>query len=271
LKKVAIADQMAITSNAVFNNYTDYSGFQLLIGIFAFAIQIYCDFSGYSDMARGVARLLGFELMVNFRLPYFALNPTDFWNRWHISLSTWLRDYLYIPLGGNRHGVFTTYRNLALTMLLGGLWHGASWNFVLWGAYHGTILILYRRFEKRSVHEDPWSTKHNYGVVVFKMIVMFLLTLYGWLLFRAETLEQISYMSVHIFAFLDTGPHINLLPILFYCSPLLLMQLLQYRTGDLLYVTKLPLALQPFIHAAMIFWLLVFGNPNTSEFIYFQF
>src|SRR6185295_2592996 len=109
----------------------------LLIGVYLFALQIYADFAGYSSIARGVAKLLGFELMRNFEQPYFATNITDFWRRWHISLSTWLRDYLYIPLGGNRRGPARTYVNLMLTMLLGGLWHGAAWNFVLWGLWHG--------------------------------------------------------------------------------------------------------------------------------------
>src|SRR3972149_1993846 len=140
-KKVVIADNVREVANLIFNNYTNYSGLDIVIGGLAFAVQIYGDFSGYSDIARGIARLMGFELMVNFRLPYFALNPTDFWQRWHISLSTWLRDYLYIPLGGNRKSNLITCRNLFLTMLLGGLWHGASWNFVIWGAYHGLIPI----------------------------------------------------------------------------------------------------------------------------------
>jgi D-alanyl-lipoteichoic acid acyltransferase DltB (MBOAT superfamily) len=109
-----------------------------------FAVQIYCDFSGYTDIARGVAKCLGFDLILNFNQPYFARNPSEFWQRWHISLSSWLRDYLYIPLGGNRHGEWATYCNLMITMLLGGLWHGAAWNFVLWGAYQGAILCAYR-------------------------------------------------------------------------------------------------------------------------------
>jgi D-alanyl-lipoteichoic acid acyltransferase DltB (MBOAT superfamily) len=151
-QKMVVADNMARLVDATFAPYAAATtmtpvpedGLRLLVVIYAFAIQIYCDFAGYTDIARGTARLLGFEIMLNFNLPYVARNPSDFWHRWHISLSTWLRDYLYIPLGGNRHGTFQTYRNLMLTMLLGGLWHGAAWTFVLWGAFHGFILVVYR-------------------------------------------------------------------------------------------------------------------------------
>jgi len=142
-KKMVVADNCAHVANEVFGSYERYQGLDLLCGMLAFTVQIYADFSGYTDIARGLAKLMGFELMVNFRLPYFASSPQEFWQRWHISLSTWLRDYLYVPLGDNRKGPLATYRNLALTMLLGGLWHGAAWNYVLWGAYHGALLILY--------------------------------------------------------------------------------------------------------------------------------
>ena len=133
-KKVVIADNLSSLVDPVFAWNTPLSGGLVLVSLYAFAFQIYCDFSGYSDMAKGLASVLGFKLMWNFKRPYFALNPKEFWSRWHISLSTWLRDYVYISFGGNRHGSFHTYRNLMLTMLLGGLWHGAAWTFVFWGA-----------------------------------------------------------------------------------------------------------------------------------------
>jgi alginate O-acetyltransferase complex protein AlgI len=139
-KKVIVADNLAPIANMVFGKPpADLTGPEVLIGVYAFAIQIYCDFSGYSSIAQGIAKWLGFDLMWNFKMPYFAVSPSDFWKRWHISLSSWLRDYLYIPLGGNRHGKLMMYRNLILTMALGGLWHGARWTFVIWGLYHGTI------------------------------------------------------------------------------------------------------------------------------------
>src|SRR5205085_3050334 len=136
------------------------SGAMLLTGLYCFSIQIYADFSGYTDIARGLARLMGFELIENFNQPYFASNITDFWRRWHISLSTWLRDYLYIPLGGNRHGRLQTYRNLMVTMLLGGLWHGASWNFVIWGGFHGALLSIERALSVSGAdHRSLWPIK----------------------------------------------------------------------------------------------------------------
>ncbi len=151
-KKIVVADNLARLVNATFAPFSTAGasivapddGIRLLLILYAYALQIYCDFSGYTDVARGVARLLGFDIMLNFNFPYLARNPSDFWRRWHISLSSWLRDYLYIPLGGNRHGTVRTYRNLMVTMVLGGLWHGAAWTFVLWGAFHGLLLVVYR-------------------------------------------------------------------------------------------------------------------------------
>jgi alginate O-acetyltransferase complex protein AlgI len=140
-KKVFIADNLAKIVDPVFSASNPISGAEALIAVYAFAFQIYGDFSGYSDIARGISKLLGFELMLNFRMPYFSKNIREFWSRWHISLSTWLKDYLYITMGGNRFGTLRTYRNLFLTMAIGGLWHGAAWTFVFWGMFHGLVLI----------------------------------------------------------------------------------------------------------------------------------
>jgi len=144
LKKTAIADAVAPYVDEIFAHPDQQSSLRLLFGLYLFAIQIYGDFSGYSDIARGVSRLFGIDLMVNFKQPYLSANITEFWRRWHISLSTWLRDYLYIPLGGNRKGKLNTYRNLMITMLLGGLWHGAAWGFVIWGGLHGLYLAVHK-------------------------------------------------------------------------------------------------------------------------------
>ncbi len=192
-KKVVIADNVALIVNGVFGPYDSLKvttvpedGLRCLIAIYAFAIQIYCDFSGYSDMARGTARLLGFDIMLNFNLPYFAVSPSDFWRRWHISLSTWLRDYLYIPLGGNRRGSCFMYRNLIITMVLGGLWHGAAWTFILWGLFHGLILVAYRLCGDRA--EEPTLSSTN----IVKAVLMFHLVCLGWLLFRAQNLTTVG-------------------------------------------------------------------------------
>ena len=145
MKKVAIADSVAGSVNSIYLTTGVISWADIVCATFLFAVQIYCDFSGYSDIARGTSKLLGIDLMTNFRCPYLSVNPQEFWQRWHISLSSWLRDYLYIPLGGNRGGAWLTNRNLLLTMVLGGLWHGAAWNFVLWGLYQGGLLVVHRK------------------------------------------------------------------------------------------------------------------------------
>ena len=177
-KKLVIADNAGVIANKVFA--LDAPGFYVLwAGVFAFAIQIYGDFSAYSDIARGTARWLGFDLMRNFDHPYMARGPVEFWRRWHISLSTWFRDYVYIPLGGSRHGVARTCRNLFATFVISGLWHGASWNFLLWGAYHGALVVLSRLVTGRRGPGPP-----SRFVAPFQVVGMFALTCVGWLIFR---------------------------------------------------------------------------------------
>jgi alginate O-acetyltransferase complex protein AlgI len=192
-KKMAFADPFARVADNYFTHAAMYPGIPAAwSGVFAFGMQIYFDFSGYTDMAIGMAKLLGFHFPENFRRPYLASSITEFWRRWHISLSTWLRDYLYIPLGGNRHGALMTYRNLMLTMLLGGLWHGASWNFVVWGGYHGALLSL-----ERVVRGDRpgWNP--------FKALATFALVLIGWVFFRAKDLPESLYIIHQMFG----APH----------------------------------------------------------------
>jgi D-alanyl-lipoteichoic acid acyltransferase DltB (MBOAT superfamily) len=156
LKKVVIGDTLGINLvNRVFDNPERFSSIEVLVGVYAYAIKIYADFSGYSDVAIGSAKLFGYDLPKNFDAPYTSKDLQEFWHRWHISLSTWLRDYLYITLGGNRGGTWRTYRNLMLTMVLGGLWHGASWNFVIWGALHGGALAVNRAWQRRKHAKRP--------------------------------------------------------------------------------------------------------------------
>jgi len=188
VKKVAIADQFARIADAYFRDPAAHPGaFAAWSGAAAFSMQIFFDFSGYTDMAIGLAQLFGFHFPENFRRPYLAGSITEFWRRWHISLSSWLRDYLYIPLGGNRGGRLRTYRNLMLTMLLGGLWHGASWNFVIWGGYHGGILSA----EKATGH----TGNPRWGVPL-----TFALATLGWVFFRAQTLGQSVYVVGQMFS-----------------------------------------------------------------------
>lgn len=189
IKKVVIADRLAVSVDAVFAAPLSYSGLSIALAVVAYSIQIYCDFSGYSDMAIGVARAFGYDLCRNFDMPYLSKNPTEFWQRWHISLSTWLRDYLYIPLGGNRKGKVRTKINLMLTMLLGGLWHGANWQMVFWGALHGGALIVHKTFREQT-------KKHGVAIenAVIKTMVsalsvlgMYLFTCLCWIFFRAQS------------------------------------------------------------------------------------
>jgi alginate O-acetyltransferase complex protein AlgI len=189
-KKMAVADQMALFADPVFADPTAFKTSAVWMAVLAYAVQIYCDFSGYSDLALGSAHLLGYHLAQNFNMPYLAANIAEFWHRWHISLSTWLRDYLFIPLGGSRGGTWLTCRNLFLTMALGGLWHGASWTFVVWGCLHGLLLIGHRGFRAfckprpalDAVLQSPPGTALRVGLT-------FLTVIAGWVFFRATTLS----------------------------------------------------------------------------------
>ena len=266
-KKVVMADNLAPFANAVFNDPNQAHGVGVLIGLLAFAFQIYGDFSGYSDIARGVSRLMGFDLMLNFRMPYFALNPSDFWRRWHISLSTWLRDYLYIPLGGNRGGEVRMYRNLALTMLLGGLWHGAAWHFVAWGAYHGLLLILFRLAGGKGAPAETRGGWNRAGAMVF----FFTLTLGGWLLFRVNQLSDVPRMLAHMFQPGIWNGDRALWSLLVFAGPLLLLEAMQEHRGDMLAIKRLAWPARYAIYAFLTFAILVAGARETYAFIYFQF
>jgi alginate O-acetyltransferase complex protein AlgI len=185
-KKLVIADNVAITANKVFA--MDSPSFAMLwTGVFAFCIQIFADFSAYTDIARGTARLFGFDLSTNFNHPYIADSPSDFWRRWHISLSTWIRDYVFIPLGGSRQGSTRTTLNLVIVFLLTGIWHGASWNFALWGLYYALLTIIYRA--AAAVVPAGWQTFP--GLRLGKILLMFLLTNLGWLIFREQNVHQL--------------------------------------------------------------------------------
>jgi alginate O-acetyltransferase complex protein AlgI len=185
-KKLVIADNVSVIANKVFA--LDHPAFPLLwAGVLAFCVQILADFSGYTDIARGTAKLFGFDLIENFRHPYMASSPVDFWRRWHISLSTWLRDYVYIPLGGNRGSRFFAARNVMITFLLSGLWHGASWNYVLWGGYWGVLIVLYNNLTDFA---PRWMSSSR--LLPLKIGLMFLLTNIGWLLFRETDLSQLG-------------------------------------------------------------------------------
>ena len=194
LKKAVFADYIAQYNNIAFGNPTGYTGFELLMAVLGFTMQIYCDFSGYSDMAIGLGSIMGFDLGINFRFPYRSLNVTEFWHRWHITLSTWLRDYVYIPLGGNRKGKVRQYFNLMVTMLLGGLWHGAAWTFVVWGAGHGIALCVHKLCK-------PWLDKIASTPFTRSMswLMTFTLVTFLWIFFRANTFHAAGQVINGIF------------------------------------------------------------------------
>ena len=201
-KKVVIADRLAIGVNTIFNNAQSYGGLYYILAAFMFTIQIYCDFSGYSDIARGAAKVLGFRLMVNFDRPYGSKSLREYWRRWHISLSTWFMDYIYIPLGGNRKGRLIKYRNLFITFLVSGLWHGAAYTFVLWGALHGIYMVVedILRTEYRKI-KDLYGTYKpaDKAIAILSPFVTFGFVMFAFILFRANSISDVSYIFSHIF------------------------------------------------------------------------
>ena len=240
-----------------------------MIATYAFALQIYCDFSGYTDMARGLGKLMGFELTLNFNLPYIARNPAEFWHRWHISLSSWLRDYLYIPLGGSRGGRLVTYRNLMITMLLGGLWHGAAWNFVIWGGYHGALLCGHRAFLERFKR----LRKPGKIADLLSVVVMFHFTCLGWLFFRARSFEQIREFISHIGSDskLAEAAVPMLLQLVLFGGMLFGVEAWMRNVDD---PRSRPLwnsAVAPAFVAVMLLIMILFAPRTAQTFLYFQF
>jgi len=267
--KMVIADNAATVVNATFHQ-SNPSSPAVILAIYAFAIQIYCDFCGYTNIAIGISRMIGFNLTLNFNLPYFATNPSDFWRRWHISLSSWLRDYLYISLGGNRKGEYRTYLNLFITMLLGGLSHWAAWHFVLWGFFHGLLLFIYRLLQTDTAAPSPGQRRMRFWLSV---IFYFQLTCIGWFLFRVENMAQLVTLWHAVTTNLSfagcSAP--DLLKILLLWVPVLSLELWQFSKNDLEPWVKWPVFLRVPFYLAMFYAIVLFGTPEKNEFIYFQF
>jgi D-alanyl-lipoteichoic acid acyltransferase DltB (MBOAT superfamily) len=264
-KKMAFADQFAKVANLYFGDVAAHAGWAAAwSGVFAFGLQIYFDFSGYTDMAIGMAKLFGFHFPINFRRPYLAGSVTEFWRRWHISLSSWLRDYLYIPLGGSREGRFRTYRNLMLTMLLGGLWHGASWNFLIWGGYQGVLLAIERAVRGDRPADEDWS----YPV---RAVFTFGLILIGWVFFRAADLGQSVTVLGQMFGGGDGHTllerwHFGL------AAFALVLSIGEERWEWFERAIRAPLPVYASAVAVMLFCLELFGVLDAAiPFIYFQF
>ncbi|MGL4520223.1 MAG: MBOAT family O-acyltransferase [Phocaeicola sp.] len=279
-KKVVISDYISINFvDRVFDTPMLYSGVENLMAIYGYALQIYCDFSGYSDIAIGLALLLGFRFNSNFDSPYQSSSITEFWRRWHISLSAWLKDYLYISLGGNRRGVVRTYINLFVTMLLGGLWHGASWLFIIWGAWHGMLLVLDKLrlsycSSNRQDEASPFLARLKQGVGIF---LTFHLVCIGWVFFRADSLTTVGQMATQLFT--DFNGAIGLQLLSGYPTVVLLLgvgYLLHFlpkrceEYGMRFFIHR-SLLLKAFLLALFLFFLVQVRSSDILPFIYFQF
>lgn len=263
-KKVVIADRLGLYVDPVFNNPHGHSALELLVATYFFAFQIYCDFSGYSDIAVGTALVLGIELMQNFNLPYLASNVSDFWKRWHISLSTWFRDYLYIPLGGSKINFRVTCINLLIVFMISGLWHGANWKYLVWGLIHGLLLVAYQLFNKYGTGIK--------GFTFLKWLFTFNLVSLAWVFFRAATVSDAFYILSKILAgkgFTYSAGNLMSVPELWYCAFIIIILLLGERylrkAKDYSNTTKAV------IIGGLILACYFLGIFNEAQFIYFQF
>ncbi|MDB9873636.1 MBOAT family protein [Flavobacteriaceae bacterium] len=286
-KKMVIADRAAVVVNQVYNNPTEYSGVETILATVLFAFQIYCDFSGYSDIAIGTTRTMGFDLTKNFNRPYFSKSITEFWHRWHISLSTWFRDYVYIPLGGSKNGKYKTYANLFIVFVVSGLWHGAAITFLIWGAIHGLIIVLEKATagfrapicEKLGINQKKVSGKIVYTITTF-IIVCF-----AWIFFRANTFNDAvlliggilknNYIILFTEDLYKIGLERNELIILgLSIVSLLVFEIMNKKQKISKVLQEQPIVFRWSVYLLIGFVILIFGvygNNDTSEFIYFQF
>lgn len=277
-KKMVVADNLAVFVDRVYNNIDLYNGFSLILATVFFSVQIYCDFSGYSDIARGSAKLLGIELMENFRSPYFSGSIKEFWSRWHISLSTWFKDYLYIPLGGNRVSKPRHYLNLLITFLVSGLWHGANWTFVIWGGIHGIVQVLENILHIKSQKKNGF-TKFVSGCFVFAFAA------FAWIFFRAQNISDAFYVLSNMFngisspiSYLYDGfeaigmsPGELAVTLGFYFAPLALYDYFSTKTDVIAWVSNRNKVLRHIIYGAVVAVVLFLHAIGEVSFVYFQF
>ena len=275
-KKMFFADNIAPMVNEIFSVPIGLESFSIIIGAIGFGIQIYCDFSGYSDIAIGAAIILGFNIPANFNKPYFATSPVDFWKRWHISLSTWLRDYLYIPLGGNKKGDYRSYANLFTVMIIGGLWHGAAWNFLIWGALHGVYLAVYKLLiTKFPSLEDTQLLKSRKTKIIAILITQYFVFL-AYVAFRVEDVSALPYVLykyvVWDFATEATSEILshNKLPLLLIIG-FLIMNYVSYKRNIIKILSELKIRYWMLALFGIMTLILLFYDPFPEEFIYFRF
>ena len=277
-KKLVIADNCATIVNGYWDSYQELPGLTLfLVGVF-FTFQIYCDFSGYSDIAIGCARLFGFNLMRNFNFPYFSRSIPEFWRRWHISLTTWFRDYIYFPLGGSRCDKWKIIRNVYIVWGISGLWHGANWTFVCWGLFHATLLAVYNLFGINTKYNNVVTFGRNLPTAkeLFQMTLTFFLAVIGWIIFRAETMTQaVDYLSLMLTNKFYDPSCLQVKSYLCYCLLLMLVEWLQRDKQHALQWKQTILENKRWLQCAVdyiIMFLIVFvGNFQGNQFIYFQF
>jgi D-alanyl-lipoteichoic acid acyltransferase DltB (MBOAT superfamily) len=258
-KKLALANYLSLYVERVYDSPKNFEAPELLAATFAFAWQIFFDFSGYTDMARGIAKVMGFDLMLNFNNPYLATGLGDFWSRWHISLSTWFRDYVYIPLGGNRRGSLITYRNLFITFFISGIWHGAAWTFVIWGVLHALGILVTRELERSAFYRD--RVPH-----LVKQFATFAFVCFAWIFFRAGSLSDATLIVSRIFAGGWHAPQVPALMLLLVALIWLYQFIFESRCKGILQAGAVRVG----IAALMILYLCLFATEGGA-FIYFQF
>ena len=281
-KKMVVADNCALFANGIFENYQTMSGSTLFMGAFFFTIQIYGDFSGYSDIAIGCARLFGINLMQNFNYPYFSRDIAEFWRRWHISLTTWFRDYIYIPLGGSRAGKWKGFRNTMIIFLVNGFWHGANWTFIVWGAYHALLFLPLLLLGKNRKYKDVVAEGKLFPSFkeIIQMATTFLLVVIGWVIFRAETITQaFEYLKGMCNKSLFTVPKIQGLgigqilakEIALFVSIMFLAEWLNRSNAHALQINSLKKTSRYIIYTLVFILIYCFDASNPKGFIYFQF
>lgn len=279
-KKVLIADRLAVYVNAVYGNPSSHSGSQLAIATYFFAFQIYCDFSGYSDIAIGAARVMGFKLMKNFNRPYSARSIAEFWRRWHIALSSWFRDYVYIPLGGNRVTSRRLYFNIAVVFLISGLWHGAGWTYVIWGGLHGIYLIISLIGKKIKTHTADFI-KHAFSPRLYSLLcvlITFHLVTFAWIFFRANNISDavliVKKITHGIWSASNIYAPLGMFWFIFSVCLIALMEMIQYeheRVNLKLWLSSRTIWLRWAVYYSVILFILIFGKFSSLQFIYFQF
>ncbi|WP_321974888.1 MBOAT family O-acyltransferase [Aureibaculum sp. 2210JD6-5] len=267
--KLVIADRLSLYVDSVYNNVYQHSGLSFLIATILFAFQIFGDFAGYSSIAIGTARIMGYDLMTNFKRPYFATSIGDFWHRWHISLSTWFRDYFYIPIGGSRVGISRWYLNLFLTFLISGLWHGANWTFVIWGALHGIYIVIENIFKLQVKKYQKISLFNR----ILRALIVFLLVDFAWIFFRANNVADAFYIAKNIFSF--SGELFSDYKIFFFGIIGLVVLfvndlIVESNTDSIIENSKINYKVAIYF-AFLVCLILYTGVFNGGQFIYFQF